>query len=323
MLVLKKIAFAPLFLLTLVLFYYYAAPTIINKELLFSLEFSTLIALITMTGILVTACFFFGLFTIMAADWIFVLPIIGLAVLLPVIFLGLPLGVFIAAGSAVAFILSFIAIDNKLRTYLSFQPSVLMEPAIKGLTGYLLIVLAAGYFLSVNLDIKENGFEIPDQLIDKSLEFSPISPEIDNMQGINTSQPALPENLNITPEQLQLLRQNPAALQQFGLDPAVLDSLEQSLQKNEQNTASNNGLGIAPKDLIKHTVKTQLQTMIDPYLAYIPALLALLFYLTLKSFIAVVSLPLPFITWITFWILQKTEFIKFVTESREVKKMIV
>lgn len=78
-----------------------------------------------------------------------------------------------------------------------------------------------------------------------------------------------------------------------------------------------------PPDLIKQQVKDQLQNLIKPYLNFIPAVLALLLFITLQSLTSIMNLLIHPLLWIIFYILEKTGFIKFEIEQRPVKKMVI
>ncbi len=54
--------------------------------------------------------------------------------------------------------------------------------------------------------------------------------------------------------------------------------------------------------MLKPMVKTQIQTIIKPYLEFIPLLLAALFFLTFESLIALAGPLISLISWITFGI---------------------
>ncbi|MBI2196053.1 hypothetical protein HYU45_00380 [Candidatus Daviesbacteria bacterium] len=77
------------------------------------------------------------------------------------------------------------------------------------------------------------------------------------------------------------------------------------------------------QDLIKQTVKDQIQTFIKPYINFIPAGLALLLFLTLQSLTSILNLLIYPLLWITFAILERTGFVKFEVEQRPVKKLVV
>lgn len=88
----------------------------------------------------------------------------------------------------------------------------------------------------------------------------------------------------------------------------------EQLELFKQNSATN---------LIKQTLKDQIQNLIKPYLNFIPAVLALLLFISLQSIASVINLLLHPLLWIIFYVLEKTGFIKFTTEMRPVKKMVM
>lgn len=133
--------------------------------------------------------------------------------------------------------------------------SSLLSPTVKQVAGILILILSLVFYLSVSKQIAQKGFEIPDSLIESSLNMMP-----------------------------------------------------------QQNL---------PSELIKPMITEQLQNIIKPYQNIIPAILALLLFLTLQSFVAILGIFLSPIIWLIFYILEKTNFIHFETEMREVKKLVV
>ena len=175
-----------------------------------------------------------------------------------------------------------------MKSYFTFQPIPLLGPAIRQISGLIILVFALVYFLSMNQLVIQKGFDLPDSLVDTVLKFSPT-------------------------EQIPA---NPQLLKQLGLDPKILDSLGSSdkVIKNASDTSNN---------LVKKTLKDQFQTFIKPYLTYIPFILALLLFLTFQSLTSIINLLIYPLLLIVFYILEKSHFIKFTTEMREVKKMII
>lgn len=183
----------------------------------------------------------------------------------------------------------------------------LLSPIVKQVTGILILLLSLGFYLSVNQKIAQNGFEIPDSLIDTALKVSQPSIPV---QGFKYDKTLMAQ---ITPDQLELLKKNPELLKQYGIDPKTLDSLPVSVSTPDLNTTA----------MIKPLVKDQLQNIIKPYQNFIAPILALLFFLTLQSLTALLGLFISPILWLIFLLLEKTNFIHFETEMREVKKLVV
>src|SRR3990172_10609958 len=113
----------------------------------------------------------------------------------------------------------------------------------------------------------------------------------------------------IPPEQLDLLKKNPDLLKQYGLDPKLLDTLTAP----QKSTAAPANL---TNELIKQTVKDQVQNFIKPYLNFIPAGLAILLFFTFHAFISIANLLISPLLWLIFLILEKTGFTKFTVEQR-------
>ncbi len=163
----------------------------------------------------------------------------------------------------------------------------------------MVITFTLTYFLSINKTISEQSFQIPDSLIDTAIKLTAQS------QGENTQEQTVQPSLS--PEQIDLLKKNPELLKQSGLDPSILDNLNKS-----PNT---------PNDLIKQTIKDQVQTFLKPYLGFMPAGLAVLLFLTLQSLTSILNLLIYPLLWILFLVFEKTGFVKFTIEQRPVKKM--
>ena len=171
----------------------------------------------------------------------------------------------------------------------------------------MIIIISISYFLSINKVVAKQGFEIPDSLIDTAINMS--GSQIESSE--ESTQPTLPQ---IPKEQIELLRKNPDLLKQYGLDPSILDTLDQKPANQKTNPST---------ELIKQTVKAQLNNVIKPYLSFIPAVLALLLFITLTSFTSFLTLFIYPLLWLIFYSFEKSGFIKFTTEMRPIKKMVI
>lgn len=310
MLVLKKLIFIPLIFLVFAFLIYNIKPLLGSYDFIFSLSTDTAIQFLVIAASIVATSFFFCLFATMSADWKFVVPIAFVTSLITLIFLEISLGIIFAVGFLITFILTFTSLDTKLKTYLTFEPISLLGPSIRHLVSFLILVISLGYFFSINKTISEKNFQIPDSLIDFSLKIAQPAGLQTNPEQTNTPQ------LSISKEQIDLLRKNPDLLKQSGLDPKILDTLDQpaSASKTPANLAD---------DLIKKTIKDSLQSFIKPYLGIIPAVLAVLLFFSLQFFTSLINLLIYPVMWLTFFILEKTKFITFTQELRPVKKMVI
>lgn len=266
--IVKKLFFAPLFLLLLTLTIYQIVPFLINKELLFSLDLSVGISLIILSLSIILTSLFFIVFATIASDWKIILPICALSILPQAILIPFPLGILSGLFTSILLFLVYLNFDSVLRTYINFKPSNLLTPSVKSLSSLLTLALCLIYFLSMSALIKQEGFQIPNQLIEYASEFSPE-------QSLNTS----------------------------GTDSELV---------NPQ-----------AENLIKDAIKDQFQTMIDPYVSYLPTLLSILLFFTLKSIQSLLSVLVGPAVSLIFYILEKTGYITFTKEMREVKKMVV
>lgn len=307
MILIKKLILAPIFLLVFVLLVSQINPLLASYDFIFSLSTATLVQLITISGFITLSSFLFTLFATLSADWKFVLPVALISSTASLIFIPMPLGLIFVVAVFISLILTFVSLDSALKSYLTFQPSTLLGPAIRHLSGFLILSFCLIYFLSSNKIIAEKGFAIPDSLIDTALKMTPLPAEQDS--------PAV-QLPTINPEQVAFLKQNPDLLKQSGLDPKILDSLA-----NPQKAIGTPADLI--KDTIKQTVKDQIQGFIKPYISFIPAILAVLLFLTLQSLTSILNLLIYPLLWLIFFILEKTGFTKFETEMREVKKLVV
>lgn len=317
----KKLSIAPFFLIGVSLLNYYLVDLFKTSDILFSIQLHILIQFGMICALLLLTSLLFILLVSIAANWIFIIPILLVSASIPVIFFSVPLGLFLAAGFSVVYLVTFFMLEQKLRTYINFQPTTLLGPSINSLSGWLILIISFAYFLNLNIEFKNKPFQIPDSLIENAMKFAPLPTELNQETTGGELNSVAPENLGVTSEQIQFLRQHPEALKQSGLDPKILDSVEQALAQSKTNGTSSPTF--TTNDLIKQTLKDQLQKIIQPYTSFIPAGLAGILFITLKSISSLLSFAISPILWIIFYIFEKTGFIHYENEMREVKKMIV
>lgn len=264
MAIVKKLAFAPLFLLFFILLVYQLTPFLSSYDFIFAFSVNNLIQLIIIAALFSISGLLFSVFVTLAADWKLVLPVSLLSALIPMLFLDPALTIVFAVAIFISFLLIFLSLETALKSYLTFKPEVLLGPSIRRLASLLVLAFCLIFFLSTSKIVAEKGFQIPDSLIDTALQLS------------MSSQP------NVQPEQANL-----------------------------------------SQDLIKQTVKDQIQNLIKPYQNFIPAGLALLLFLTLQSLTSIINLLIYPLLWLTFFILEKSRFVRFEVEQRPVKKLVV
>lgn len=305
MVYIKKLILAPLFLTIFASLIYQINPFFTSYDFIFSLSLDTLIQLVAVAILISVSSVLFSLFVTLASNWKLTLPVSIISAAIPFAFAPSALALILAVAIFVSLLLININLDNALKSYLNFQPTSILGPSVRHLSGFLILSFCLVYFFSANKVISQKGFQIPDSLIDTALSIS--QPQLSQPE---TSQP----QLSISQEQLELLKKNPEALKQYGLDPKILDTLNQEKSNSPEDLT---------KDLIKQTVKDQMQNFIKPYLNFVPAVLALLLFLTLQSLTSILNLLIYPLLWLTFLILEKTGFVKFEVEQRQVKKLVV
>lgn len=307
MVMLKKLTFAPLFLLTFSILIFKLPAFLKSSDILFSVSISTFIQLMILSALISLSSFLFVVFTALSQNWKFSLPVGILASVIPFVFLETGLALVFAVAVLVSLVLTFLSLENSLKSYLTFQPNTLLTPSIRHLSQLLILTTCLVYFLSTNKIIAQNGFQIPDSLIDSALKFTP---QLQSEQSEDSA-----PSLSIPKEQLELLKQNPQLLKQSGLDPKILDTLSQPQNESKNSPGTS--------DLLKQTIKEQVQNLIKPYQNYIPAVLSVLLFFTLQSLSSIIQILVYPLLWLSFLILEKSRFIKFEIAQRPVKKMVV
>ncbi len=170
----KQLAFAPLFLGLFAFTCYKISEILTDYQFLFSVDSSSLIQMLIICALFLLSALSFVLFVTFASNWKIVAPVVLIALTLPLIFTPQPVNFVLSIGFLVAFMISFLGLENKLKTYLNFQPSVLFTPNIKSLATMLIFVTCFGFYLTTSREIKQNGFSLPDLLIDTVLQAIPL-----------------------------------------------------------------------------------------------------------------------------------------------------
>lgn len=298
MITIKKLIFALPFLFCLAAFYRQTNQAFINIYLSLDISTAAMITLALLIGFLLLTGVFFVIFATLASDWKLILPVSILGTLSALFFIPLNLSIILMVGSLLTFIISNFSLQKNLSSYLTFQTKLLFIPSIHQIILLLTLSTSLVFYLSANTKIHQEGFKLPESLTEfvSQIVSSQMPAELDSSQ------------VNLSPEQTVLLKQNPQLLQQYGLDPNMLNSIEKpSLQK------------VA----IKVEMQKQIQNLLDPYTNFVPAILAMLFFLTLYSITSLLTFLLNPLLWAIFLILEKTGFTKYQIEMRKVEKLIV
>lgn len=310
----KKLAFSIPFLACFYWFNFSLSPYFKDIYLAFSWDPKALAQLPLVILFLCLADLFFILFISFCNDWKLILPASIAASIAPLIFLPAPLGLMIAVGTFLSFLLITYFTLKKLKNYVNFDPINLFNPYVKNLTALLILFISIAFFFQAKGEIKTKGFEIPDSFIDTAINLSGTAePQV---KGIKIAQgPA------ITKEQIELLRKYPDLLKQYGITAAQLDELEKQTPNSIKTVISLPGSNEPTS--IKSLVKDQLQKSLKPYFSFIPIILGVLFFVQLESAAWFILIFSPLLITLVFLILEKSGFVKFTTEMRPVKKMVL
>ena len=354
----KKLLFAPIYLVSLAALLY-SLPTILTPYIeLFNFDSSQLTSLILVGCLMGISAILFVTFATLASQLIYVAPVIAVSSLLSLFLFAGEGKIIVSSGLIISQLIAYLLLRQKLKIYLSFNAASLLLPAAKNLIWLWAITFSVVYFMMVKADIDQNGVQIPDHLIDRAIQLTGTNPSdlsssnikgllenpeiiqqllpvITNSAGASESSPqTTPANttdtkstspsassspstqqtekpsIKLTPEQKELLKNNPEILKQYGIDPEVLNVLGAETSNNPLN------------DYIHQTVRDQFDNLLKPYLGFIPGLLAILFYFSLSSISGLLMWLGGPILWLLFFVLEKTGVISFKTETKEVQMLV-
>ncbi len=179
--IIKKLIFAPVFLLILAVTCFYLSPLFRSYDLLFSLNRDTFIQVLTICMLFLTSGLFFTLFITLSQDWKFIAPVILISAITPLVSMPQPQSWVMAAGIIAICVFTLLSLNNKLKSYLTFQPTALLIPSIKTFASLLALVASFGFYLSASSQIKQTGFTIPDSIIDVAIKAIP-QPDIPGLE---------------------------------------------------------------------------------------------------------------------------------------------
>ncbi len=311
MLIFKKLIFAIPFLICFYLFIFLLLPYFQNLYLFFELSINALINLLFLLSALILSSIFFAILIALNTNFKFILPIIIVASIAPMIVFPSPINLILGIGFLIVFGLIFLNLKNTLAKYFSFQANFLLNPSTKTIVSLIILVSSFGFYLTANLEIKQNGFKIPDSLVETAIKLSGNA-DSGNIQNTQVNLPKL------TVDQYNSLKNNPLLLQQFGVDSTTLELLNPAKQSSSSTKATSTS-----QNLLKSAAEEQFNKMLEPYKDFIPLVLALLFFLTLYSTASLLTIFNPLFIGGIFYLLEKSGFVRFTTEMREVKKLII
>lgn len=319
--IIKKFFFAPLFLASIVILFY-DYKLILDKYLeVFFGDWGGLYDLGILAIILTLASFFYCIYITFTQDIKYVFLVVLAAALIPFIYLNSALSIVLAIGFSLSMILTYFNLMTNLKSYVTFLPINLLGGPIKTLTTVLLISLSVGFYFHSNTIIQTQGFKIPDPVVDWAIDLTLNQSNIPVRGEKYLAQAP-------TQEQIEMLKQNPDLLEQFGLNPDDLDQF--IIDENPSQSPNQNAINLIPslptaniKDIVKAQISNSLDQIFKPYLFAIPMVLAFLFYSITSFALWIISIFLNPLILLIFYIFEKSGFIKFTTETRVVKKLVI
>jgi len=311
--IVRKLFFAPFFLFSLVVMLIFADQLLADPlSAIFGFSASSAFTIVYLVGALLITGFFYILFVSLSQDWRLVLPVGILAALIPFgLFTNLTLGGYLAGGISVAMIIGFFIQIQKMKSYITFSATQLLQPQIKLFNLFLILSLSLSYYLISSAQISEKGFTIPEPLIEAAVKMSGQQDQMNELSG-ESQTPAMPQ---LSPALIAQLKQNPAALAQYGITPTQLDALAAASQKKPDSASSGS--------LMSGLIKSQVDKVVEPYKQWIAPLMSILFFFSLSSLHSFLALFLTPLIGLIFKLLEKSNFIHFEKEMREVKKLVV
>ncbi|MDO8570365.1 MAG: hypothetical protein Q7R97_02170 [Candidatus Daviesbacteria bacterium] len=312
---LKKIIFALPFLLFFFLFCLNLDLFLQNSNFLFSLDLKIILQAVLLVSYLLLSSLFFAILVTFSMNWKIVIPTAVLASLIPLFLITSSVYILIA-GFFLTFLIVFFTLQKKLQNYLTFQASILLIPSIKRLSTFIILVSSLVFYFNISQSLVKNGFQIPDSLLDPIINLA--------TSGLPTSN--LPQGpgpmMNISADQINLLKQNPDLLKQYGFDPRSLGEVGTDPKILDQITTTQSPV-TSQNSFIKQAISAQINNLIGPNIGIVAIILSITFFVSLNFLSSFLSLLIyPIISGI-FWILEKTGFTKFEVTQREVKKLIV
>jgi hypothetical protein len=299
----KKLLFGVIWLIVTVWELLLIKSLLLNPQPIVGFDVDSLISFLILGLALIINGSLLGIFVALADDWKLVLPVIlcsaicGYAVTVG----GGTESITVSVGLLIIGVLAFLVFKQSLKSYLNFDAAKILSGGLKMYVFGLIFVISLSYFMLAKIRVENEGFSLPDSLIDSVISMVPK----DTQSVENTSL----SGLQISPDQIELLKNNPETLQKMGINPAMLDSI------GGQNTTSD--------DLVKLSVKSQLDKMIEPYIDWIPLFLAISLYFTLTTISSLIMFCGLIFIWIVFYLLEKSGFISFNKEMREIRKLVV
>ena len=221
--------------------------------------------------------------------------------------------------------LSATQITSEIKNYIKFSPAKIFPTKVRRLLFLLALGISTGFGFQYSQKIQREGFTLPESVISTTL--GPIVTLLEAQLG-NQIEQLLGDKFEAqigTRDQEEILKylkdettetlEEGQGRKQFGLTPENLNLDKVGIGTGGSLELSEAASGLAP------TLKNQIDTMIAPYIKFIPILAALALF-SLLQFLGLIAsyLVAPLIT-TTIWLLKKTGFAHLEKEQVEVERL--
>lgn len=294
---LKIAIFSLILILSDFYFYHNVVQILANPDFIYSLELENLYPVIFLTLSIYLLSSAFSLVATLFPKTSFKIILSLLASLIPFIFfpkVELALGIGLAQGAIL--LLSVWDIRSHLRSYFHFNPRLIFSGSLHSLANLLAVLVAGIFFFSYSEHVSNQGFQIPQMLINQISDYT-VDNVIRQLSGSTDS------------------KQDLSALKQYGLSEEMI--------KKSQKDFDPDGLKKELSPILAKQLKSTLESLIKPYLAYIPLVTTILVYVTLASTVSVGFFLVPLFLNLVYFGLEKTKVVRFENQTQIVKRLVI
>lgn len=265
---------------------------IANPWIVFGVNWESLVDILTLVAVLTLWSVSFGISVVIGKEKLINAGIILATGVLPISILGMS-GWAIGVIGMLSLAIEWLFIKQSLTSYLNFSAGSIIMPGAKAATTIMMIGVSIVYGLSMQENVRVNGFHIPDEIINEAIKLS-------GQSGGNSAADQLDIN---------------GLASQFGVSAEQLKSVD---------VKKLGGLvGQQTETKIRQAVDQQLSSLVAPILPYWGILAGSLFLLTMLGLLGFFY-PLDWgLIWLVFKSMEKMGAIHFQTEMREIKKLVI
>lgn len=222
--------------------------------------------------------------------------------------------------------------QSQIKEHLHFSAGHLFGPTLGSLVTLISIIFAVQYFFSAQASISQFKLEIPEYI------FEQVSKMIPSVKGVQTGE-VLQSQIQIPPELIPYIEKGElppeveAEIQKY-LPAGV--TMEQAITELQKIVKEQGGVinvteeemqevekRVGPLGTVQQIVETQLNSLIEPYKKFVPAVFAALVFLILKWFGSFVNLVSVWILAVLTKILLWTKVAKVKTETVQAERIVV